>query len=47
MQECDLIEQNFTIYGFDDAKRNKFNEYWASIREIMKEVKIFYIENKR
>jgi hypothetical protein len=39
MQECELKELNFTTYGFDDAKRNKFNEYWAIVKEIMKEVK--------
>ncbi len=38
MQECDLIELNLTLYGFDDAKRNKFHEFWNTIKEILKEV---------
>ncbi len=38
MQECDLIEQNFTLYAFDDARKNKFHEYWNNIKESLKEV---------
>jgi cephalosporin-C deacetylase-like acetyl esterase len=46
MQECDLIEQNLTIYAFEKSMRNKFSEYWGSIREILKEVNKLNIENK-